>query len=86
MKKAPSFPQATDLAIEVKQLGDSAGIALTEDILAHMNVQVGDRLYVELTSEGGIHVVPSNSASSKAMDVARRGMARYQNALAKLAE
>ena len=72
--------------VEIKKIGNSSGIILSKDVLARMHVGVGDRLYATLTPDGGFRLTPYDPDFEKAMEVARRGMKRYQNALAELAK
>ena len=51
-----------------------------------MHVNVGDKLYATLTPDGGFQLTPYDPDFEKAMEVARRGMKRYHNALAELAK
>jgi putative addiction module antidote len=72
--------------VEIKKIGNSSGVILPKDILARLNVGVGDEFSVSLTPEGGIRLTPRNPYFDKAMEIARRGMKRYRNALAELAK
>jgi putative addiction module antidote len=72
--------------VEIKKIGNSSGIILSKDVLARMNVSVGDTLYATLTPDGGFRLTPYDPDFEKAMEVARRGMKRYHNALAELAK
>jgi putative addiction module antidote len=72
--------------VEIKKIGNSSGIILSKDVLARMNVAVGDRLYATFTPDGGFRLTPHDPEFEKAMEVARRGMKRYHNALAELAK
>ena len=71
--------------VEVKKIGNSSGIILSKDVLARMHVSVGDKLYATLMPDGGFRLTPYDPDFEKAMEVARRGMKRYHNALAELA-
>ena len=55
--------------VELKKIGNSAGVILPKEVMARLNLSVGDKFYFE-----------------KAMEVARRGMKIYRNALAELAK
>jgi hypothetical protein len=46
----------------------------------------GDRLFVVEQPGGGFVLTPHDPGFEKAMEVARRGMKRYHNALAELAK
>jgi putative addiction module antidote len=72
--------------VEIKKIGNSSGIILSKDVLARMHVGVGDRLYATLTPDGGFRLTPYDPDFERAMEVARRGMKRYHNALAELAK
>jgi putative addiction module antidote len=72
--------------VEIKKIGNSSGIILPKDVLARMHVSVGDRLYATLTPDGGFRLTPYDPDFEKAMEVARRGIKRYHNALAELAK
>jgi putative addiction module antidote len=72
--------------VEIKKIGNSSGIILSKDVLARMHVSVGDKLYATLTPDGGFRLTPYDPDFEKAMEVARRGMKRYHNALAELAK
>jgi len=72
--------------VEIKKIGNSSGIILSKDVLARMHVGVGDKLYATLTPDGGFRLTPYDPHFEKAMEVARRGMKRYHNALAELAK
>jgi putative addiction module antidote len=72
--------------VEIKKIGNSSGIILSKDVLARMHIGVGDKLYATLTPDGGFRLTPHDPDFEKAMEVARRGMKRYHNALAELAK
>ncbi|MGA7807171.1 AbrB family transcriptional regulator [Bradyrhizobium sp.] len=72
--------------VEIKKIGNSSGIILSKEVLARMHVSVGDRLCATLTPDGGFRLTPHDPDFEKAMEVARRGMKRYRNALAELAK
>ncbi len=68
--------------VEVKKIGNSHGIILPKDLLARMQVSAGDKLYATLIPGGGFRLTAYDPDFEKAMEVARRGMKRYHNALA----
>jgi putative addiction module antidote len=72
--------------VEIKKIGNSSGLILSKDVLARMNASIGDKLYVTLTPDGGFRLTPHDPDFEKSMEVARRGMKRYHNALAELAK
>jgi putative addiction module antidote len=85
--KIVAEPRAPVLAtVEIKKIGNSSGVILPKDVMAKLNLSVGDQLYATLTPDGGIRLTPHDPDFEKAMEVARRGMKRYHNALAELAK
>ena len=72
--------------VELKRIGNSAGVILPKEVMARLNLSVGDKFYATLTAEGGIRFTPYDPDFEKAIEVARRGMKIYRNALAELAK
>jgi putative addiction module antidote len=72
--------------VQLKKIGNSTGIILPKELMARLNLSVGDNFYATLTPEGGIRFTPYDPKFEKAMEVARRGMKIYRNALAELAK
>ena len=86
-RKVDSDPKGQIVAtVELKKIGNSAGIILSKEVMARLNLSVGDKFYATLTPEGGIRFTPYDPDFQKAMEVARRGMKIYRNALAELAK
>jgi putative addiction module antidote len=85
--KAVADPRGQVIAtVEIKKIGNSSGFILPKEVMARLNLSVGDELYATLTPDGGIRFTPYDPDFEKAMEVARRGMKRYHNALAELAK
>jgi len=74
------------MTIEIKKIGNSVGIILTKDLLARFNLKEGDKLFPVEQPNGGLLLTLHDPDFGKAMEVARRGMKRYHNALAELAK
>jgi putative addiction module antidote len=74
------------VTIEIKKIGNSVGIILSKDVLARFNLKEGDKLFPVEQPHGGLLLTPHDPNFEKAMEVARRGMKRYHNALAELAK
>lgn len=72
--------------VELKKIGNSTGLILPKELMARLNLSSGDKFYATVTPEGGIRFTPYNPKFEKAMEVARRGMKIYRNALAELAK
>jgi putative addiction module antidote len=72
--------------VELKKIGNSTGVLLPKELMARLNLSVGDKFYATLSPEGGIRLTPYDPDFEHAMKVARRGMKLYRNALAELAK
>ena len=86
-KKIEPDPQGQVIAtVELKKIGNSTGMILPKEIMARLNLSTGDQFYVTLSADGGLYFTPYDPHFEKAMEVARRGMKIYRNALAALAK
>jgi putative addiction module antidote len=86
-KKVEPDPRGQVVAtVELKKIGNSTGVILPKEVMARLQLSVGDKFYATLTPEGGIRFTPYDPDFEKAMEVARRGMKIYRNALAELAK
>ena len=72
--------------VELKKIGNSTGVIFHKEIMARLNLSVGDKFYATLTADGGLRLTPYDPKFEKAMKIARRGMKIYRNALAELAK
>jgi putative addiction module antidote len=72
--------------VRLKKIGNSTGVILPKELMARLNLSVGDSFYATLEANGGIRFTPYDPQFEKAMEVARRGMKIYRNALAELAK
>jgi putative addiction module antidote len=71
--------------VKVTTVGNSVGIVLPKDMLARLNIQKGDTLYVTETPEG-VQLTPYNAEFDTTMKAAHDIMRRYRDTLKKLAE
>jgi putative addiction module antidote len=86
-KKVEPDPKGQVVAtVKLKKIGNSAGVILPKEVMARLQLSVGDTFYATLTPEGGIRLTPYDPDFEKAMEIARRGMKIYRNALAELAK
>jgi putative addiction module antidote len=74
------------MKLEVKKIGNSTGVILPKDLLARLKLEKGDWLYVSETADGGLRLTPYDPTFEKGMQVARKAMKTYRNALAELAK
>jgi putative addiction module antidote len=86
-KKIVADPRGQPVGVvRLKKIGNSTGVLLPKELMARLNISVGDTFYATLTPDGGIRLTPHDPKFEKAMKIARRGMKIYRNALAELAK
>jgi putative addiction module antidote len=66
-------------------VGNSAGIILPKEILARLNVEKGDTLYI-VESPQGIRLIPFDQEFATQMEAAREVMRENRDVLQRLAE
>ena len=71
--------------LKITKIGNSAGVILPKELLAHLNAAVGETLSVVLTSRG-IELAPAEPDFDAQMAVAREVMERRKRALRELAK
>jgi len=86
MSENAKDPRTEPNALQVRKIGNSIGFILPKDTAVRFNLKEGDRLFVLEQPDGGLLLTPHDPDFEKAMEVARRGMKRYHNALAELAK
>jgi len=71
--------------LKITKIGNSAGVVLPKELLAHLDVAVGETLSVSKTSRG-IELSPLEPDFDSQMASAREVMARRKRALRELAK
>jgi putative addiction module antidote len=74
------------MKIEVKKIGNSTGLILPKELLAKLQLKQGDVLFVTELAEGGLKLVPHDPTFERGMEIARKAMKTYRNALRELAK
>lgn len=74
------------LEIKLRKVGNSVGIVLPKETLAHMNVSEGDVLCVTDAAEGCLRLSPAKPDFDRQMASAQDVIARYRNTLRELAK
>ncbi|WP_449474661.1 AbrB/MazE/SpoVT family DNA-binding domain-containing protein [Sphingobium chungangianum] len=72
-------------ALKITKIGNSAGVILPRDVLAHLNVQVGETLSM-VTTPQGIELRTAAPEFEAQMAAAREVMLRRKRALRELAK
>ena len=68
----------------VAQIGNSTGVILPKEAVARLKVKKGDSVFLTETPDG-YSLSPYDPEFETQLEAARRGMARYRNALRELA-
>jgi putative addiction module antidote len=74
------------MKIEIKKIGNSTGLILPKELLAKLQVKLGDTLFVTETADGGLKLAPHDPNFERGMEIARKAMQTYRNALRELAK
>lgn len=74
------------MKIEIKKIGNSTGVILPKELLARLQLEQGDVLFVTELPEGGFKLVPRDPTFERGMEIARKAMRTYRNALRELAK
>lgn len=77
--------QETNITLNVKKRGNSLSVIIPKEMAAEMNIEDGDTLFVTKTPSG-YEISPYDPNFAKKMEIARRGMKKYRNALIELAQ
>lgn len=73
------------MILNVKKRGNSLSAIIPKEMAAELNITDGDTLFVTKTPNG-YEISAYDSNFAKKMEIARRGMKKYRNALAELAK
>lgn len=73
------------MELKLRKTGNSLATTWPKEILNRLNVKEGDKLYAVETLHG-VLITPYDPKFEKAMDVAKRVMARDRDALKELAK
>ena len=75
----------TKITLKVKKRGNSLSVIIPKEMAAEMNIEDGDTLFVTKTPSG-YEISPYDPSFANKMEIARRGMKKYRNALIELAK
>ena len=74
------------LELKLRKVGNSVGLVLPKEALAHLKVDEGDTLIFSESPDGGYRVTPNNDPFAQQMAMAEGIAQRYRNALRELAK
>jgi putative addiction module antidote len=72
--------------LKVRPVGNSLGVVLPKEALARLNVKDGDTLFLTEAPDGSMRITPYDPSFGEQMRAAQDGMAKYRNALRRLAK
>jgi putative addiction module antidote len=81
----PCYNARMNTQLKITKIGNSAGVVLPKELLAHLDVAVGETLSVTKTARG-IELSPPEADFDAQMATAREVMARRKRALRELAK
>ncbi len=73
------------LELKLRKIGNSVGIVLPKQALAHLKVGEGDTVCLTEATDGSVRMT-ANPAVAKQMEVVQGVMHRYRNTLRELAK
>ena len=74
------------LKLKLRKVGNSVGLVLPKEALAHLKADEGDTLIFSESPDGGYRVTPNNDPFAQQMAMAEGIAQRYRNALRDLAK
>jgi putative addiction module antidote len=75
-----------NLELKLRKIGNSLGVVLPKEALAHLKVEEGDSLTLTDASEDSVRLSPHSSEVAAQMAVVQDVMKRYRNTLRELAK
>ncbi len=74
------------LELKLRKVGNSIGVILPKEALAHLQAGEGDSVSVTEGPDGSLRLSPSRAEVTRQMEVARDVMKRYRQTLRELAK
>jgi putative addiction module antidote len=74
------------MKLEIKKIGNSTGLILPRELLAKLNLQQGQWVYVTELPDGGVRLTPYDPDFENAMAIVDDLMVEYRDTLKALAK
>lgn len=74
------------MKLQIKKIGNSTGVILPKELLTKLGLEQGDTVYVTETPDGALKLASRDPDFERGMDIARKAINKYRNALAELAK
>ena len=72
--------------LKLRKIEDSLGLVFPKEILGQIGVNEGDSLFLVETPEGSFQLTPYDPEFERQMEIAEKGMSKYQSTLRTLAQ
>lgn len=73
------------MKLEIKKIGNSTGLILPKELLARLGLQQGDEVVITEAPDG-FKVSKASADLERGMEIARKAMRTYRDALSELAK
>ena len=73
------------LELKLRKVGNSVGVVLPKEALAHLNADEGDTVSLTEAADGSLRLSPAKAEVIRQMEVVRGVMKRYRHTLRELA-
>ncbi len=74
------------LELKLRKVGNSVGVVLPKEALAHLKVEEGDSVCVTEAPDGSLRMAPAHAEFTRQMEVAKDVIRRYRKTLRELAK
>ena len=74
------------LELKLRKVGNSVGVVLPKEALAHLNMGEGDTVSVTEGPDGSLRLSPHKAEVARQMEVVQDVMKRYRHTLRELAK
>ena len=74
------------LELKLRKVGNSVGVVLPKEALAHLNADAGDTVSVTEAADGSLRLSPTRAEVNRQMEVVQSLMKRYRHTLQELAK
>ncbi len=74
------------LELKLRKIGNSVGLVLPKEALAHLNVEEGDTVCVTDAADGSVRLSATSAEFSRQMKIAKDVVRRYRNTMRELAK
>lgn len=81
-----SYTRCMVLELKLRKVGNSIGVVLPKEALAHLKVEEGDTICLTEAPDGSLRLGPSNADFKRQMEAAQDVVRRYRNTLRELAK